>query len=362
MKLSAGGFGKALGGLIGVAAIVLVLAWLMGVFHEKTPPGETRRQAVPLPVGAETLVVEAVEVEVTESAVGTVNPVHRVSVGSKLLARVTAMHVEKAGEAVEADQVLVELDDADLRASLADAEAARDAAVAQKEQAEVDLARIRVLYEKNVEPESALDAAETHLRTQEAGVTRAEQAVEFARTRLEYAKILAPISGIVIDKHAEEGDLVSPGQVLVTLYDPARMQLIARVRESLAARLRPGADVDVSIEALDQRCTGVIDQIVPEAEAESRVFEVRVSGPCPPGVYSGMFGRLHVPVGSRREIRIPDEAVRRVGQMEMAFVVVDGALQRRFVQTGRRAEGQVEVLAGLTEGEEILARARDARP
>jgi RND family efflux transporter MFP subunit len=198
------------------------------------------------------------------------------------------------------------------------------------------------------------------VQTADAAVARADQGVKFADSQLAYTTIRSPIKGVVIDKLVEAGDLVVPGRTLVTLYDPGRMQLVARVRERLAMRLKRGEDVAVTIEALDLDCHGMIDQIVPEAEAGSRVFEVRVTGPCPPGIYAGMFGRIHVPIGTRREIRVPDAAIRRVGQMETVFVVeAGGTLQRRFVQTGRRVADDVEILAGLRSGETILARARD---
>ena len=351
-----------IGGLtLGLAAILGILAWLLGAFHETEQPGPagpTLRQAPP---GARTVQVQTREVKVTESAVGTIHPVHRVSVGAKLLARVKVMHVEKAGVRVRKGQVLAELDDSDLQARLAQAEAALVAATAQRDQSQVERDRARQLYEKKVEPKAALDAAETRLSTAEADVTRSEQAVAFARAQMDYARIEAPMDGIVIDKEVEAGDLVSPGQTLVTLYDPDKMQLVARVRERLAMRLRPGRDVAVTIEALDLECHGRIDQIVPEAQASSRVFEVRVTGPCPPGIYAGMFGRLHIPIGNRTEVRIPETAVRRVGQMETVYVRRDdGSLLRRFVQTGHRDGDEVEVLTGLEPGETILARARDA--
>ncbi len=351
---------KSVGIIIGLAAIVGILAWLMGAFHEKTPPGKPEAIALSLPAGATTIVVQAVEERVTESAIGTVHPVHRVNVGSKLLARVQTMHVKKAGVPVSAGDVLVELDDTDLQARLAQAKAALAAAQAERDQAEVDRDRTKTLFEKRVEPKAALDRAETRVQTAEAGVARADQGVKFADSQLAHAKVRAPIDGVVIDKLVEAGDLVIPGRTLVTLYDPGRMQLVARVRERLAMRLERGKEVAVSIEALDLECRGEIDQIVPEAEAASRVFEVRVTGPCPPGIYAGMFGRIHVPVGTRREIRIPEAAVRRVGQMETVFVVLeDQTLQRRFVQTGRRTDADVEILAGLRSGETIVARARD---
>jgi RND family efflux transporter MFP subunit len=352
---------KILFSLLGLAAIVGILAWLLGAFHETAQPGPPRPVLLRVPAGAPTVTVEEIDVPLTETAVGTIHPVHRVSVGAKLLARVKVMHVEKSGVPVEKGQLLVELDDSDLRARLAQVEAALLSAKAQRDQMLVERGRTRTLYEKKVEPKAALDAAETRVSTAEAEVTRSEQTVAFARAQMDYAKIHAPIDGIVIDKEVEAGDLVTPGQTLVTLYDPESMQLVARVRERLAMRLTPGDEVAVSIEALDLDCHGRIDQIVPEAQAASRVFEVRVTGPCPPGIYAGMFGRLHIPVGSRPEIRIPETAVRRVGQMETVYVVQEGGtLLRRFVQTGRSREQHVEVLAGLQPGEIILASARDA--
>lgn len=360
MATTAAWVGRGLGILIGVAAIVGILAWLMGAFHDKTAPGEPTPVALRVPDGAATLTVETIDEPLTESAIGTVHPVHRVNVGSKLLARVKTMNVKKAGVPVGKNDVLVELDDSDLQARLAQAKAALTAAEAERDQARVDRDRTKTLFEKRVEPKAALDAAETRVQTAEAAVARADQGVKFAESQLAYTTIRSPIKGVVIDKLVEAGDLVVPGRTLVTLYDPGRMQLVARVRERLAMRLQRGEEVAVTIEALDLDCHGEIDQIVPEAEAGSRVFEVRVTGPCPPGIYAGMFGRIHVPVGTRREIRVPDAAIRRVGQMETVFVVAeDGTLQRRFVQTGRRVDTNVEILAGLESGETILARARD---
>jgi len=130
---------------------------------------------------------------------------------------------------------------------------------------------------------------------------------------------------------------------------------VARVRESLAARLVPGQSVDVRVDALDLDCSGKVDQIVPEAEENSHVFEVKISGPCPPGIYSGMFGRIKVPVGKRREIHLPETALNHVGQIEWVYVVLEGnKVLRRFVQTGRWREGQVEILSGLEVGERYL--------
>ncbi|MEZ5987542.1 MAG: efflux RND transporter periplasmic adaptor subunit [Planctomycetota bacterium] len=347
--------------IAGTAAIIVILAWLMGAFDERVEPGPTADIRPTRPAGAAILEVAAVEVPIVETAVGTISPVQRVMVGSKLLARIQSVHVERAGQRVTAGQLLFELDDADLRGRLAEAEAALAGASADLRQAETDLARVQALAEQGVAAKERLDRESTRVEAAKARVDQLTRAIDVARTNLGFARIASPIDGIVIDKRVSQGDLVQPGQILVELYDPLRMQLIARVRESLAARLAPGREVEVSLEALDLRCHGHVDEIVPEAEARSRVFEVKVSGPCPPDVLPGMFGRLFIPVGKRDELRVPAAALLRIGQLESVWVVTaDDRMLRRYVQTGRHHEDGVEILSGLSEGETILARAADA--
>lgn len=89
----------------------------------------------------------------------------------------------------------------------------------------------------------------------EAELTRAQQQLEETQTILSYAVIASPIDGLVIDKRVEAGDTVSPGQVLVKLYDQKRMQLVASARESLTQRLKVGQSLPVAIDALAWNAT-----------------------------------------------------------------------------------------------------------
>ena len=99
---------------------------------------------------------------------------------------------------------------------------------------------------------------------------------------------------------------------------------------------------------------------MPEADAESRTFAVKVTGPCPPGVYAGMFGRLTIPLDAMEVLVVPADAVRRVGQLDIVDVAAEGTLSRRAVRLGRRIEGRVEVLSGLREGERVAVPATAA--
>ena len=199
---------------------------------------------------------------------------------------------------------------------------------------------------------------------------------------LDWATICSPINGTVIDEKVEVGDMVSPGQTLATLYDPTRMQLVASVRESLTRQLQVGQPIGVHVEGLDKECVGTVSEKVPEAHSASRSFQVKVTGPCPGGVYSGMFGRIMIPLQKISVLAIPPEAVRRVGQLELVTVLVDGKPAQRAIRTGRKIalrdseahecedsgtlhegdEQAVEVLSGLQAGERVVLPAgADAR-
>ena len=171
---------------------------------------------------------------------------------------------------------------------------------------------------------------------------------------MDWATIRSPIDGTVIDKKVDVGDMVTPGQLLVTLFDPKHMQLVASVRESLTRRLQTGQKIGVQIEGLGKQCSGTISEIVPEAQSASRSFQVKVTGPCPAGIYSGMFGRLVIPLQEEQVLVIPRKAVRDVGQLELVDVFENGQTTRRAIRTGRAFDKDVEVLSGLREGEQVV--------
>lgn len=335
-----------------ISGLALLLLALAGVFHSKV----ARNQVAPAPRAAGELPLAEVRLlrrPRYETAVGTVRPVHETAVASKLLAKVIEVNV-KAGQVVTRDEVLVRLDDADLQARLKQAEAALAAARSAHDQASADYTRAQQLVASRTISRAEYDKFEAAFRTTSAEVERAEQAVKEAQVLLDYATIRAPMSGIVIDKRVEVGDTVSPGQVLLTLYDPSRMQMVVTVRESLAERLQVGQKIRGRLEALKYDCEATVSEIVPEAQAASRSFTVKVTGPCPPGVYSGMFGRIFIPLEDEEIVAVPAAAVLKVGQLDMVDVVVDRTVRRRSIQLGRKLDQDYEVLAGLTVGEKVV--------
>ncbi|MCA9191880.1 MAG: efflux RND transporter periplasmic adaptor subunit [Planctomycetales bacterium] len=343
----------------GTAAVVLLLMLLAGVFDNKVHEEAHASHERSLSSDAQVATVKIVEQPRFESAVGAIEPMREAALAAKILAKVVEVNV-KAGQMVTEGDVLVRLNDDDLQSRLKQAEAHFQSAQAQAQQAQIDLDRAQQLVGRNAISRAEFDSASTAVRVSEAQLEAASRSVEEARVFLDYATIRAPMSGIVVDKQVEAGDTVLPGQTLLSLYDPDQMQLVANVRESLALKLQVGQQVPAKLESLDHECLATIREIVPQADAASRTFQVKVSGPCPPGIYSGMFGRLRLPLETERLIVIPTQAVRRVGQLTLVEVVEAGLVSRRSIQLGRELGNQVEVLAGLSPGEQVVLTAASA--
>lgn len=339
--------------LVFAVGVVLLMLWLVGAFKPKIgahADGAAGGRAVG---GAMVVEVVARVMPVEETAVGTIQPVHRVEVASRLLARVVEVNAA-AGQRVSRGDVLVRLDDSDLKARRAQAQAAVDQAQAGLDQARIEETRLRSAFDKGAVAAVELDRAVSGVKAGEAALARSRQSLAEAETVLEFATIRSTIDGTVVDKRVNTGDTAAPGQVVVTLLDPTRMQLVASVRESLSRRLAVGGTVSVRVDVLDHPCSGTVSEIVPEAESASRTFQVKVTGPCPAGVYTGMFGRLQIPMGEETVLLVPRAAVRSVGQVDCVDVAVDGRRQRRAVRLGRAMGDLVEVLSGLGAGEKVV--------
>ena len=338
--------------LLATFGMLLLMLVLSGFFQPKVPVGNLE-DAVTLPADLSTAIVTSVRFPRSETSVGTIRSANEVSVASKILAQVLEVRV-KAGQGVKQGEVLVRLDDADLTSRLRQAESAHQAALAQAEQAAADLDRANRLIGRQAITQAEYDQVVSADRSLKAEVQRTLQAIEETKIQLEYATIRAPFDAVVIDKRIEAGDTATPGRVLVELYEPDRMQLVAIVRESLAVKLKVGDKLPVELEALGYRCEAGISEIVPQAETASRSFTIKVTGPCPEGVYSGMFGRLFIPLDEEDVLVVPAAAVKRVGQLTLVEVLIDGKIQRRSIQVGRLFEQGFEVLAGLQAGEVVL--------
>lgn len=347
--------------LAGVAALVLVVLWMSGVFTAKIQPGRVGLEARRPPVGASTAVVTLETIDVVEEAAGTVQAERRTVVSSRIVAAIRTVHVA-AGQAVRRGDLLIELDDRELAARTEEAGRTVEAAAAERKRLIADFERARQLKAQTVISGSEFEAAESAFRVADATLERARRSLEGAEIALTYTRITSPVDGRVVDRLADPGDTATPGMPLLSLYDPSALRIEVPVRESLVQTLHVGDRLQVLLGGRREPIDGNIDEIVPQAEAGSRTFLVKVGLPKRDGLYTGMFGRLVIPAGERERVLVPRAAVQRIGQLELVEVVdASGTLSRRLVTTGRSVgDSSAEVLSGLRPGEVVLLSAAAA--
>ncbi len=327
--------------------------------------------------------VSTIAIPSTAEATGTVEAIYRAEIAPKIMARVEQVNVRE-GDRVHRGQLLVRLDDADLKAGVAQAEAALAQAEAARSQAEANLVsakahqrtvktdydRAKALYEQEVIPKQQLDHAKLALVSSREGVEQAkaqvertngaieqaEAAVRSAKVMLSYAVVKAPISGIVAQRLADPGDLASPGMPLLVVDDDSRYRLACAVPESDAVGLKKGMEVTAVLDALGgDALPARIAEIVPAADPASRTVTVKCDLPRREGLKSGMFGRIQLPsVKGETTMAVPEEAVVIHEGVTGVWVARDGRASLRVVRTGKRFQGLVAILSGLNGDESVI--------
>lgn len=326
---------------------VLLAAMMMTACSKKVGPSDTVQveRGVPVSAGVATITVKSEPVAPRIEIIGTVGSERIIHLSARLNAYVKEINVA-AGSVVTQDQTLVVLDDRDLRDQFAGVEA-------QRRQAEKEFQRAQQLYSEKATTEQALTSAENAFHA-------AQAQSDALRVMLSYAVIKAPMAGVVTDRRIEAGDLASPGQVLLALFDPQRMRLEAPVPARLIEKLPLNAKVDVKLEHPDISLRGTVAEIVSEVDALSRTRKVKIQLDGAKGdVLPGTFGRLAVEETPRPTVLLPPAAILHLGQLEMAQVVENGRVLRRLVKTGPLVDGRVEILSGLNDGDVVLATAKE---
>lgn len=296
-----------------------------------------------------------------------------VNVGSRVSGVVKRLYVQ-IGDSVRRGQLLAELDDRDLGAR-------RDEAVAAVRQAEVTLSyarrdrdRAASLFEAGAVSRSDLDVQERAVRMAEQQLAGARASLSYATTQLQYARISAPISGIVDSVSTQEGETVAASfaaPTFVTLLDPARLEVWAYVDETDIGRIRAGQAARFTVDTYgDEEFPGRITAVHPRAEIRDNVVNyvavVKFPAPGDRVLRPEMTTTVRIPIDLKENrLALPIRALHWRGGRP--YVLVPGnagagaEAQMRWVTTGARDESWVEVVAGLKDGDAVLVAGGNGR-
>ena len=385
---------------LAVAALAVLLAGCgekKGEHAAVSRPGDADVVA-----GVATAVVSVEAVPMVRELAGSVQAASVSQISARIMAQALSVPVAE-GDLVEKGQLLVRLDDRELRAKLLQAEAGLRQAEAGLRQAEAgrrqaeaglhqaeahrELAtathdRYRALLEGRAvtrqeyeqvaaqermargavaQAEGAIAQAEGAVAQAESGMAQAGSAVEEARTWLAFTEVHAPGAGRVIARRIEAGSMAAPGAPLFVIEQEGRLRLELPVDSALSASVAKGTPLAVNVEAAGFTGTVPVTDVVSAADPVSRTFLVKADLPAHPGLRSGQFARVTLALGTREAVTIPETALVRRGQIDGLFVLEAGdRLAYRIVEVGRETSpGRREVLSGLSAGERIAVSGVD---
>lgn len=290
--------------------------------------------------GQDFLVVRPHPVDIGFPVEATVEAVQQSTVGAQQPGRVIEVRAD-AGQTVKKGELLMRLDAREA------AEAAR-AADAAYVNAKLNYERQQQLKAQKFVSQAAVDKARAEFDA--AAANRAA-----AGASQSHASIVAPIDGVIARRHAELGDMAMPGTPLFTLYQPGKLRVSASIPQYRLTQMRGLQGASVDFPELGKQVSASAVQILPGADAATHASTVRVSLPPLPEIVPGMAARVHFVTGQAEKLTVPASAVVRRGEVAAVYVRSgDGHLVLRQLRLGELlGNGEIEVLAGLGNGEQI---------
>src|SRR5467141_4598163 len=296
----------------------------------------------PMGLPVEVLVARMDTVRDEIGATGRIEAVQSIDLRPEVDGRIVEI-VIREGQEVEQGTPLFKVDDAQLRAQVAQLEAQRDLA----QQA---LARAKDLAQQNASSTADLEKAEAEMRS-------AQAQYDLQRIRLERTTVRAPFAGVVGQRYVSLGDYVTNSTKLASLHTVNPQRATFQVPERFARQLRPGQQVSFRVAAIGGRdFTGEVDFVDPVIQLPGRTILVKARVPNPARLLQpGMFIEARLVTAVRpKAIVVPEDAVVPLQGTNAAWVVVDGKADRRKVSLGVRTPGFVEVLDGVKAGEQVV--------
>lgn len=351
--------------MVALAALIGVAAWF-GWSGAKSD--DKAAEAKP-----QTVKAERGDVRLSVSAPGRLESTRRQSLAFASAGTISLLDVQPGDEITEG-QRLATIDDSALRVQLADARSRLAAATRDYEK------RLKAAKQSSDSARAALASARSVGATDTgalvSAVERADQqlasargqgvdstlrrAVSDAKKALEGAMIEAPFTGVVLENRAGVGEGVQPGQPVIVIADLSVLEIRATATEQDLPLLEVGQRAEVFFDAApDATPTATVARIVPQrAEGDRALFPVYIALANLPGDLAiGMTADASIVVDERSDVLVlPRELVTVGGDGTAAIEVwVDGAAKTRIVEVGLRGDSTVEIVSGLSEGDEVVA-------
>jgi RND family efflux transporter MFP subunit len=338
------------------AASIMTLLAILAAWTEASAEAPRPDRPAVLPVTQ----VEVAEIPVTYTVPGSVISDGRIDVSSRVVGFIERLDVRE-GQKVSRGDLLVQIDPTDIDEAIRQAQAGVRTSREELEDAEQDVQKFTRLAQSGSAASETVRKARMRVDIARASLDRALSVLSAAQAQRSYAGITSPVDGIVVSVARRRGEMATAGSAILTIESREVLLFKTFVSESNLAAIDPKTPVRVRIDTLkDTPFQGRIRGIVPSGDDVTRRYEINIVLPNDPRLVPGMFGRADIVLGAQRAVLVPRGSVARRGGLDGVFVL-DGTVARfRWLRLGRNLGDSVEVAAGLSGGETILAAANEA--
>jgi membrane fusion protein, heavy metal efflux system len=289
----------------------------------------------------------------------------------------------RVGDSVNAGQILGRLHSHEVheaRAGYEQALAELQRAKSVEEYAQQRRDRAQRLFDLKAASRQDLESAEADLRNAQAAIEKAESEVEKERAHLKIFRIpietpttngarneeeddipiLAPASGLVVERKVTVGSVVNSGDELFVVTDVNGLWMIAAANEEDLSSLQPGQPVRVQVRAYpDREFGGRILKLGEQLDPATRTLQIRIAVPNPQGLLKPeMYATANVQQsGKRSALVVPEQAIQEIDGVPVVFVRdTEIEFRARTVEPGRHADGGIEIVEGLKRGEAVVVK------
>lgn len=341
---------KTVDGKIIAGSALFAAAALLGIgtmtFGKASQDRNLPNSVPPLSVSAITVEPQAVDAVV--AATGALSSRNTSVLASKIMGRVTALTVNE-GDHVTQGKLLVRIESGEIAAQAYQAQAAYN-------NAQTHYDRIKRLFDGEAATRIEMEQATLGLESARAGLNAAK-AME------SYTTIKAPITGQIMEKRINLGEMTVPGQPILKIEDNRNLRLDVTLKEQDLRYVTSGQAVTVRMDALpDRDIRGHVEQVVPAADIRTHSFIVKISIPADKSLITGMYGKALFTVGSRQAVLVPRSAILEMAGITGVYIVSpEGNAVFQMVQLGEERGDQVEAITGLKAGDQVIVSRQNTR-
>jgi RND family efflux transporter MFP subunit len=330
-----------------------------------TATGCRKNDADAAPAKAETMlvgpenvaVVRAEQIRTGPAVSGSLTPRRSATLRAEMSGAVLQTYVE-AGTTVHAGQPLAQIDAAVLRDQALFARSSVATAQSSYENAKRDLSRNETLEKAGAIAEREVERARNTLLSAQTQLANARAQLSNAEKMLDKANVKAPFNGIVAQRQASAGDVVSPGTALYTVVDPGSMQLEASVPADQLSQVRVGMPLDFKVTGYPNRTfTGRVTRVNPTADPTTRQVKILAEIPNAGNtLVGGLFAEGRVASETKVAPMVKASAVDERGLRPSVVRLRNGKIEKVDVTLGIRdaAAETVEVVSGVAPGDTVL--------